>query len=149
MNINIKFRGFRVDGGGWAYGFVSMSKNLPCEISGKITFTDCYFINEPSGKVHHVEKDSVGLHWQNGFYEGDIFYIKNTYPFTDKGNTNYLGVIEYVPEDGYCGWFYDLHCTNPKLRGCACGGGLADVEGLELTVIGNIYENIDKLKTFE
>lgn len=39
------------------------------------------------------------------------------------------------------GWCYDLCRVSDRVRGGACGSAMADLEGSDIRVIGNIYEN--------
>lgn len=74
----------------------------------------------------------------NEIYEGDKFTIDD-YPFFSEGFNNYVGVIEYVDDPEYMGWYYDLICISDRVRGGACGASMPDIAGLPITVVGNIY----------
>ena len=59
---------------------------------------------------------------------------------------NYLGVVEYLPEQGYMAWYYSMYVVSDRVRGIACGGGMCDLEGCEIIVVGNTCE-FDELLT--
>lgn len=89
----------------------------------------------------------TGLHDAAGneIYEGDIF-TSTQYPFSDEGNSNYAGIIDFDDRPEYCGWFYGVARISTRVRGAAGGGGLADLNPDDLTIIGNIHENPELLE---
>lgn len=131
----IKFRGYVRDVG-WVYGHY-----VKCKHDHQIHIND--------GSYWSVDPKSVGMHWVDDLYEGDIFVVDGLYPFFKDNHNNYLGTIEYIPHRGWAGWYYGLHCINDNLRGMACGGSLADLEDDDIRIIGNTYENPELIKEIE
>ena len=95
-------------------------------------------------RTYRVHQQSVCMHWLDGIYDGDIFVI-DEYPFYDEGQLNYVGIIEYVPDDGYAGWYYGLQAVSDRVRGVAEAGSCADLEGKSIQVIGTRYRDGEML----
>jgi hypothetical protein len=136
--MKYKFRGYYTGGhegsGRWVYGNLIEDKR------------GVYIFNfEKLPKSFKVFRESVGMMWKDEIYEGDIFTV-DQYPFFSDGENNYVGIIEYVPDDGFCGWYYGVQAVSNRVRGGACGGGLADLEGLEIKVLGSKYHNPELLR---
>ena len=88
---------------------------------------------------------STGLKDKNGveIYEGDILTTEQ-YPYQVEGEYNYHGVVEWDKESA--GYIVVKYVVNPLISGIS--NGMADrfeeVDGFE--VIGNIYENPERLE---
>lgn len=138
------FRGFNVNQDiGWVYGSLNISKYIPYQTSaGKIALKDCVFIHSGNGDTWEVDPDSVGMSLYGELYEGDIF-ICDEYPFYSEGKYNYVGVVEYVPDAGYCGWYYSLIPNYERVSGGAIGSRVSDLETSKVKVVGNTYEHVE------
>lgn len=90
--------------------------------------------------LYKVNGDSVSMHWLDGVFEGDVFVV-DEYPFYSDGELNYVGVIEYVPDDGYAGWYYGMQAVSDRVNGCAFGSGCDALEGRVIKVIGSIFDD--------
>ena len=136
----IKFRGWSTYNDKWVYGYLTVKYNTRSDEKH-------YFIYSESGlSGWRVDPESVGIHWIDDLYEGDIFVVDGLYPFFKDNHNNDLGAIDYIPLRGWAGWYYGMHCINDNLRGSACGGSLADLEDDDIRVIGNTYENPDLIR---
>lgn len=78
-------------------------------------------------------------------FEGDIFTC-NEYPFVSRGEKNYFGVVEYVDDVEYMAWYYDVVRISDRVSGRACGGQLSELAGIEIEVLGNIFDNPELLE---
>lgn len=103
-----------------------------------------------TGNLHGSKSQGNVEHWHYvlpaGFtdclgrpvYDGDIFKV-DTYPFTSDGDLNYLGVVTYIYDLDYLGWYYDIYPISDRVRGSACGSSLCDVSSNPtFEVVGNI-----------
>ena len=132
MSREIKFRGKCIDNGEWVYGHYFISP-LTDENSGASPDKGWFFLS--GEKRHCIERDHVvfivdpgtveqftGMHDKNGkeIYEGDIVLIREG-----------IAVITF-----YCGSFW---CSFWTLL-------LLSDRGVEVEVIGNIYENPELIK---
>lgn len=131
----INFRGLRVDGKGFAFGFY-------CNIQDKE-----HYILEPCALgllwtevIPETVGQFTGLLDKNGkeIFEGDVF-TANEYPFVDNGKPNYNGVVYWV----FAGFQYYLTLVNQEKRGISQGVNEPLEEGDWIEVIGNIHEESD------
>ncbi|WPS88576.1 YopX family protein [Brevibacillus halotolerans] len=126
----IKFRGKRVDNGGWVYGYFLYGAVL----DEHVIWTDHdYWIVVPESVGQYT-----GLKDRNGkeIYEGDIFQA-GSYPLTKEDD--YVGVVEY-DHDRF--WGVRRVKAGSDVRGISDGmaDGLWEFIDESTEVIGNIYE---------
>lgn len=126
---------------GWVYGSLIIEKES----------TSIHTYNDDFRSIFTVNPKSVGqftgLKTKNGalIFEGDIFK-SSSYPFHCDGHDNYVGVIEFIDDEGYCGWYYSPIRISERVRGAACGGSLAELCINDLRVVGTAYENPELLE---
>lgn len=132
----IKFRGKRLDNGEWLYGSLLVSHF-------KDDKKERYFITQFSGNYtfeHEVDPATVGqytgLKDKNGreIYEGDIL------AHGDK-------IVGHIIDDvrGYC---YDVIYKDQSFEeSCSLYGVVIEDYRGDVTVVGNIHDNPDLLKT--
>lgn len=132
MKRDIKFRGLRVDGKGWVYGYVSSWEHF----NGK-GYEDSTAIEVPNDKKYLVIPESVGQYTgltdsrRIAIYEGDIVELENLPEWGAKRHMQGVGLVTWRGRD-------------------ACFVAIKDMFGyMSLTwsgtesihVIGNIHEN--------
>ena len=102
------------------------------------------YIGDQSFLLEATIMQYTGLKDKNGkeIYEGDYF-VCHDYPFYNDELRNYIGEIYW--DDLNLQWAWDIHAISDRVRGCACGGGMFDVIGRDIEIIGNIYENPELL----
>ena len=127
----IKFRGKRLDGQGWAYGYYAESDeygdNGGCEHNYRETITTLYYIVDRNGKPELVLPESVGQ-WtglvdRHGkeIYEGDVI----------KNNSGELEKIVFAQGSFKCA---SIKYPNANLY-------LLDSYAGYIEIIGNIHDN--------
>ena len=103
MEREIKFRGWHKKNEEMVYPSMGLnwSKNLTV---GRL------IDNHIGGELMQY----TGLKDRNGeeIYEGDII-VKDSYPYFDKGNANYIGIVEMI----FGCWQYVLKCVNIEKAG--------------------------------
>tara|TARA_B100000609_G_scaffold197744_1_gene195756 strand:+ start:1868 stop:2338 length:471 start_codon:yes stop_codon:yes gene_type:complete len=149
------FRGKRVDNGAWVYGFLSFIYVDGKNENGFIYTNKAQIYSQQDARSYEVLLDTVGQ--CAGFkdknnrlvFDGDLFVIENVYPFFSEGENNYIGQVEYVEGKDFMAWYYELHCINSNLRGCACGEQLSNVANYGIKIIGNIHENPELMEVYK
>lgn len=123
----IKFRGKSLDNGEWVNGFVLFSQDKSETVIAKLTATESVCEN--------VDPDTVGqftgLHDKNGkeIYEGDILR---------DPHSGEVGVVEW--SSMWLQYWLSI-CNSPSKE------GLPFLVELGYTVVGNIHDNPELLKT--
>lgn len=138
----IKFRGLRVNGKGWVYGYYwVIDEHFTPTLSGIN-----YIKSINNGIDYEVISETVGqftgLRDKNGkeIYEGDVL-TANEYPFQDNGSPNYNAVVKWV----FQGFHYVLTCVNTLKRGISEGVNEPLEDAGFFEVIGNIHEKGEKI----
>ena len=93
----VKFRGDRVDGHGWAYGSLTISDDLPVPNgNGWSEALTCYFIQKRNGNVHHVYERSVGQFTECESVEGEDIYEGDIIVWIDSDGIERRNIVEFV-----------------------------------------------------
>lgn len=143
----IKFRGKCLIDKEWIYGDLLQ----PTQICGGYEISDNSTID---GSRFPIYEETIGqytgLKDKNGveIYEGDIV-TGTKYPFIDIGKQNYIGIVVFYEDVAQFG--YEYKCVNKYKRGISNGinNEFNANENLiceDLEVIGNIYDNPEKLE---
>lgn len=136
---DIKFRGKRLDNGGWVYGDFTRRKS---RYAPQLDTT--YGISDEFGTFRAVDQSTVGqftgLCDKNGreIYEGDIVELTNTY----KGmNTKSIVEIDFI-DFTFAGKWKDKYSPSGYMYNPL---GSYNFPIVTIEVIGNIYENPELL----
>jgi len=132
----IRFRGKRVDNGGWVYGDLIQPQSLQYKGTKWISNTDNANYGEKYPVIPETVGQFTGLHDKNNvpIYEGDVTTRINDNPIClSSGEKKYPS---WIIDFQYGGWHFE---SNPASPSISYPSFYSNAKYME--VIGNIHDN--------